>query len=485
MKIHKPNRILFILPIILVVIIIVLICVNKTKTESFSGGGFGFDSPTNNFPIFSNLYPPIYTQSMGSLEKLLNLSFKTAQHGVTKSPLIICPDLGESKIWATWDLNQTPNVRELDREQNFDQSTKWNCRKVQDKMSPLWYPPVETDDPTQFCWSNTSSVLYDSNNNLIHNQKGVNTLVTEFGNIDFVSPEYMITLMEVLGSIGYSKGNNLFCAPYDFRKILSRNVWQEYELRLTQMIENSFITSGKKVTLFGHGLGSVILNLFLNKKNKKWKDTYCKCLISFAGSFGGCPKALRTILSGSDYGNIKKNIFQSTISNYSGLQLLLPNPIVYGNFEIATYNNIKYTTNDIERLLHENGHDSASIYHNITLPMAKQSIEAPGVLVYAFAGTGVQTESSYKYNMSLNTDPNKSYPTYSSDLAAGPSQYEKFQYPSEFNGDGTIPNFCSEIPLYWTSKQSEEIRYKFYNLAEHRDILDNSEAIDDLVSILN
>jgi hypothetical protein len=64
--------------------------------------------------------------------------------GKRRNPVIIVPDLGTSKIFAQWDRPNTLDVKRLDAYGNFEISSRWRCREVQDKWVPLWFPDETT-----------------------------------------------------------------------------------------------------------------------------------------------------------------------------------------------------------------------------------------------------------------------------------------------------------------------------------------------------
>ncbi len=357
------------------------------------------------------------------------------------------------------------------------------------EWTPIWYPEEElsgnsvTKGLAQFCWADNVQVRYDPETNTMKNAFGVRTVTTDMGNLEFVSQTYMGQLLYALESSGYRKGSTLFGAHYDFRKICCiRTELRDYCVRLANLIEQSVQTNGRKAILLTHNLGSQLATYFLNEMSQEWKDTFIKSFVSLSGTFGGCPKALRTLLSGTDLSNgQEKNILREICRNFNGIQWLLPSPTIYGNVPIVEFKRIKYSAYDIPELLRLAGYeDSLAIYENIVKPVQQRSMEPPHVTTYLFAGNNLPTESSYVYDKTLTDSPQRNSPTYNTSLP----YMNNFNYPQQFVGDGTMPKFALEYPVQWTRYQQQPVYYRFYHQMEHMDILSSEEPIRDLLGVL-
>lgn len=378
------------------------------------------------------------------------------------SPIIIVPGLGATKIFAKWNKTSSPNVKTVDDTGNFEKSDQWNCKQLQTEWVQLWGGPSNPKELEGFCWSDNVKVHLSSDGN-INNAEGVVTSTGEFGSLDFLSD--METLVETLKALGYVEGENLFGAGYDFRKISNYEDFQTYSMNMSKLIEKHCSLQGQQATIIGHDLGSVIANCFLVDAVPEWKKKYIKSFVSISGTFGGTPKALKTILEPTNIAH-----------NFAGLSLMLPSPNVYGDNSLVNFNQNNYTSYDIPKLLDP---EAAKIY-SLNSGMRNKSMMAPGVPVYIMCGDDLNTESSYHYKNSLQDTPEKNFPVYQVDLPVS----QKFHYPDYFIGDGTMPRFALEYPIFWSKHQNEPVYFQFFTGAEHTKILSMLEPMRYLVSII-
>ena len=482
--------------------IVALLLFNRQNVENFTSGS-GFEMSNNSFPLFLNMYPIDLSTDFGLFNMIQSLKYKifkplsrgiysdsgfgVISTGPSLNPVILVPGLGISKIEGIWNKDSGGDVKSLDLYKNFETSEKWSCRTVQQNWSTLWFPynPLdqipETANLSNYCWAENVVVGYDKK--IITDADGVYTRVPNFGSVDFTDSSYMNAMIKALEAIGYVQGSTLFAAGYDFRKIASSDILDLYCKEFQGLVENMVHhNQGQKAFLVGHSLGSCLTNYFLATRPKKWKDTYVKAFVTISGGFGGCPKALRTLLSGTDVTNKnEQNLLRLVTKNYTGMQWLLPSPKIYGDMPLVTYKQMKFTAKDIPNLLKSAGYvDSAEIYTNVVLPVQNKSMEPPNVTTYVFAGDNVQTESSYLYRNTLTEDPIKNYPSYNTNLPYN----NQFDYARNFNGDGTMPKFALQYPLHWSNSQKEPVYYRFYPQMEHKNILDLKDPIRDLLAII-
>lgn len=440
---------------------------------------------TNNYPtLFNGFQQGILTSGQGQL----NI-------GKKKCPIVIIPDIGASKIFAIWSKKTDQFVNKLDSSGRFETAQPWKCRDLQETWTKLWFP-TDNSDLSQFCWKENIKMVYDGKGG-VENVEGVQTMTSGMGKLDFETNIYD-TLINGLQSLGYVNDSTLFGASYDFRKIFNVDDFAEYSVSLTNLIERSVgMNGGRKAILIGHGLGSVVANLVLVNLNKQWKDQYIECFMSINGSFGGNPKALRVFMSGENLPSREESkIIRNASINFTGLQMLLPRVEIYGNLPLVYHQEIVYTAQNIRVLLEKvgkmlgtDGKDCVNVYNNVVNSMAMKSLEAPGVVVYAFMGDNLDTESSYNYGSSLIDNPTKIIPYYD----VNKPNYSNFngynnvsgdKKMSSFSGDGTNPKFAMSYILGWTKFQNEPVHYKFYDKGEHVKILMMENPMKDLLNIV-
>lgn len=472
-------------------LIVILALILSNKQEGFSSDKeYSIPSigsmPRNNIssnsglPLFLNLYPR-FGQDFRLFDLIQKLKLNNSSpvwNGIYKKgsdsrnlfeskklpPIIIVPGLGASPLFARWNKSTSATVQTSDESENFQQSDAWSCKQVQDSWVQIWPPDV--DGLASYCWANNTKVVPSQGK--IINASGVNTAIQEFGSINFANNDYMSILIETLEASGYQEGENLFAACYDFRKIGDPVEIDSWCLSLTKLIEQNCAMQENPAIIIGHDLGAVVANYFLVGAMQEWKDKFINKFISVSGTFGGCPKALRAVLSGVS----APHNFNSAIKTCSGLSLMLPNPKIYGNNPLIHFNQITYTSKDIPKLLESVSSEAAQIM-KISEKVRDFSMNAPGVEVHILAGSDIDTESSYKYNMSLVNEPEKNSPFYQLELPFN----QKFNYPDAFQGDGTMPKFALEYPVWWSKYQSQPVYFQFFTGAEHTKILSLLESV--------
>lgn len=483
-------------------LIVIAALILSGRKESFSSLGESpipsvGSVPKNNIPsssglpLFLNFYPRFGSDfrlfDMIRKLKLNNTSFswngvytpgvesRNLQESKKLSPIILVPGLGASQLYARWNKTSGESVQTVDETGDLQESDTWSCKQVQNSWVQIW--PPDLDGLSSNCWADNTKVTVD--NNRIVNSKNINTTTQEFGTVEFANIDYMDSLIETLEAVGYEKGVNLFAACYDFRKIGDPVEINSWCLSLTKLIEQHSAMQESPSIIIGHDLGAVVANYFLVNALQEWKDRFISKFISISGTFGGCPKALRAVLSGVSVPENSYN-FNKAIKSSSGLSLMLPNPVIYGDIPLIHYNQLTYSSKDISKLVETVSSDSAKVY-KLSEQVRDISMKAPGVEVHILAGNDLDTESFYKYNMSLVNEPEKNAPFYQLELPFN----QKFNYPDRFVGDGTMPKFCLEYPIWWSKAQSQPVYFKFFTGYEHTKILSSYEPISYIIDSIS
>lgn len=415
------------------VIISIMVNINKegfTNNETLPMNKL---SPISGYPIFLNEYPsrlgvdPMlinYIRTLKSkLEQIPRGIYQIDNNGqyvrnLTKPtnplcPVIIIPGLGATTIYGSWN---------------------------NDGFKKIWPSSDEYKD----------KIGIINNDGKLSNINGVKTILDSFGSHDFGVPTEK--LIETLKAMGYESGKNMFGAGYDFRKITDEEEINSWCMSLTNLIEKTCSLTGKRVVLIGHDMGCQIVNYYLVKSLKEWKDRYIKSFINVSGTYGGTPKSLRTLLSG-----------HKEYKNFSGLQMMLPYSDIYGDNPLVSINENVYTSYNIDKLLGMVGIKET----NNTKNMRYISMKPPGVRVYMICGEGLDTESSYQYDRTFLEEPKVNYPVYQINL----QNKQKFNYSDYYVGDGTMPKFALEYPIFWSKYQKEPVFFQFFRNTEHTKIL--------------
>ena len=392
------------------------------------------------------------TISNGSKRMIIgNRDNKNIGIGPQKNPILFVPDIGASSVYVKWSKIDADAVKKVDAYGQFQESTGWSCKDTETEFVKLWFPK-DTEGLSRYCWQDLVKTTVN-NNGTISNLPGTMTKPSQDSSMNFESDIYN-TLIEMLYADSYVENSTLFGANYDHRLIFSPDVFLDWAISFRNMIESSVITNGRLAILMGHGLGAVIINIFLNGQSTQWKKEYVACFISISGSFGSVPKALRVLLSGdslpdsSDQDLIRTGLFGS-----SGLLNMIPDQFDNNQEQgpIVTHNNKTYNTRTIKDLVEyaaknlNTSEDSISKAYDISKTLKNMSLQPPNVTMHVLTGSDIDTESSYVYDDILSNPVNIQYS----------------------NGDGTVPKECLDIPDTWTTKQSDPITHKIYTRTEH------------------
>lgn len=400
-------------------------------------------------PVFLNLYPQDLSTDFELFDIIQRFRYQIeSPRSQNLAPILFVPGLGSCPVFAKWNKPSTKNIKQV-VDRDFQMNTDWSCRQVQTYWTELWYPKKYIADKlSRDCWKDNIDIHYDRSFNTLKNAEGVMTKSSS------EIEHYMLGMIDSLKSLGYEVEKNLYIESYDFRKICAHDEISQFCEKIRLCVETNCQRSGKKAILVGHDIGSCLLNYFLVKMSKEWKSKYVEEFVTFSGGFGGCPQALRSLL-------FDDNHIGNFVQKCTGLQLLLPNPVIWGDHPLFEYNKVIYTSKTIPDLLHamDVPGEVIDIYKNITYPFQMECMKAPDVKVYSFVGKGVDTEVRYVYDNYL-----KVY--------------------KDGDGDGIIPSLALDTPMKWTSFQEEPVYYNKYPNVQHRAILSNRFSVKDLMSVV-
>uniref|UniRef100_A0A060TAX1 ARAD1D23518p n=1 Tax=Blastobotrys adeninivorans TaxID=409370 RepID=A0A060TAX1_BLAAD len=178
---------------------------------------------------------------------------------------------------------------------------------------------------------------------------------------DFFVPGYWLwnKILENLAAMGYDS-NNMLVASYDWRLSypdLERR--DNYFSRLKNSIEHSVHSTGEKVALVGHSMGTQVIFYFLKWVEAKgygdggdqWVNDHIASLVDISGSTLGTPKAIVSLLSGEMKDTVQLNALAvyglekffsrreraDMLRSFGGIASMLPKggEAVWGNLTFA------------------------------------------------------------------------------------------------------------------------------------------------------
>lgn len=319
--------------------------------------------------------------------------------------------------------------------------------------------------------------------------------------ICFPETDYSKNFVNFFTNKGYKSGYNLFIPGYDFRLVPYTN---EYFDSLKVLIESVVETTGKKVFLMGHSLGTLLGNMFLNKMCLKWKDKHIKSFVAISPSYDGGPKSLRTALSGFNFGLpnfIRTTNFEFAYPERSmaGLAITIPLlPKMYGptncdnegNGEAVTLLNSAgdkkvYNVNDykdgiitvIRKIAKKTNTPDLETFADIVSDLSKKkkkyAYTDPNVKVYQIIVQNVPTESSYIYALPEDgsTGSSLNISTSKSSLNSDPV------FTGTVSGDEDIPIYGGKIPQLFGWKNFTNKFFLPLNGLDHFTAYSDSELV--------
>eukprot|EP01125_Pyxidicula_operculata_P021779 TRINITY_DN8631_c0_g1_i1.p1 TRINITY_DN8631_c0_g1~~TRINITY_DN8631_c0_g1_i1.p1 ORF type:complete len:497 (-),score=122.32 TRINITY_DN8631_c0_g1_i1:43-1533(-) len=380
------------------------------------------------------------------------------------SPVVLLPGLGGSAIEASISKDKAPH---------------WWCWSEWEEWFRVWLPINELIN--QDCWFDNLQVLYDAGNDTYANYPGVTTRVKDFGGlsgIDYLDywfgyplsfTSYYSSLIASLKSVGYVEGTNLFGAPFDWR--FPSTKLNSFYHDIAALIEKAYTTNGnKKVTVVAHSMGCPTVLAFLKGQDQAWKDKYIASFVPIAGPWAGSAQALKTVISGDNFGievlgyNLLSLQDVSRLAKQSGgIVELIPHPRYYKSDTVfVRHQGVSYTANDFDKLFNDIGSPITTTIHQRT-EVADEELPAPSVPTHCLYGFGLETELQFNYVNGWTNDPEISY---------------------DSQGDGVVPLASLQGCKEWEGKQSQPITIKEFNLRGHNDILEDQEVFDYIINIL-
>lgn len=270
------------------------------------------------------------------------------------------------------------------------------------KDSDIWISERYIVPPMVNCLGDWLTMKYDPVTKTAVDQDNVSLHTIDFGGLKGMTflddlfkgvhiIPYFKKYISYLQERGYVEGQDLFGAPFDWRRglVLGDKYWQDVK----ELVEKAYtLNEQSKVSLVGHSLGGYFVHYFLsNVTTAEWRNKYIESAILVAPSFGGAGTVVEQLWNGkvSFLRNLGLNdeVEAKLSSSVGALYVHLPNVNVFGeNTVFIDEDGKEFKARDVEGILRNNGkfRETPEIYE-LNKEFSHQKIEAldvPTVIVY-------------------------------------------------------------------------------------------------------
>lgn len=332
----------------------------------------------------------------------------------------------------------------------------------------------------QDCWWHNMDVFYNTTSDSFYNQEGVEVRPMDFGGmkgIDYLDHDdlgngisataYYAPLIADLVAAGFKVGQNLFGAPYDWRR---GDHVPDFRANLKQLVEKAYTSNGnKQVHIVAHSMGNLQTGVFLSEMTQEWKDKFIGSFVAVAGPWSGAPMALRTIVSGNNLGAtfLGMNLIdplrvRQLARQAGGVIWCMPDIEFWNTTEIIKTPTGSYNAETLPTLFAQLG---TSVTAEIADKMVRvHDIPAPNVELHCLYGTDFPTEMHYTYNNGFDKDPEIKY---------------------DNDGDGVVPAQSLQKCQEFAKKQKQPVEVKEFDLAGHMNILYDEELLQYILKLVS
>lgn len=372
-----------------------------------------------------------------------------------KPPVIIVPGLEGSQLEAKLDKKETVSPF---------------CAKKSDWFR-LWMNVPDILFKSK-CWVDNVRLAYNQKNNSIFNAPGVETRVPYWGStegfeeLNPYTPAFK-TMVQKMVSLGLEKNKTLRGAPYDFRYAPSSRVGADFILRLKELVEETYNSTGRRVSLVSHSMGCLEVLYLLNNQSQEWKDKYVEKWIPMSGPYGGAAEPMRCHASGDNEGfpTVSTLLARREQRTYETNHWLLPVPQYWGDAVLVSSPERNYTAHDLDDFFDDVGFPAGKWLRRRTQNLTSR-VEAPGVDVVCMYSMGVPTAESFAY---------------------GPGGFDDVT-PTIVNGegDGTVNAVSLKLCERWTQKgaQTRSARTRVFSKITHTGMVTDEVVIQALLEEL-
>lgn len=328
-------------------------------------------------------------------------------------------------------------------------------------------------------------------------------------------------LLKDLKSRGFKSKENLFGAPYDFRRITSKYYSDNYFKALKLLIEHAVQKNEEKCIMIAHSLGCLVSKQFLSEYLPKvlgeqgaqdWKNKNIDLWMPIGSPIGGSGKGLRTCISGDDEGmgalcKLKggcNDWYQKMEKYLSGLIWVLPDKYIFSGMNLLPGSGFNVNdVSELKKVLKQANAETAGIaFEEEVVPSYRFAYEPPGVKTYAICGNKVDTELAYEYTEITKStgDPKNIYKEQSvyknmKKLTDAQREIMNNVNINDMKGDGTVPWITLHMPKIWMKNGSKpnifngtyfDVRIKDFigpNM-DHKGMLDLPEVRFHIIDII-
>jgi len=397
-------------------------------------------------------------------------------------PIILVPGDGGSQIEAR--LNKT------------EVAHFW-CSKTSDWYD-LWLNIEQMLTLLVSCWVDNVRLVYNPDTHTTSDAPGVETRIPGFGNtssVEFIDKSmrsfstYFAMIVAGLVPQGYTRGENIHGAPYDFRR--AANEHGEYFTQVKGLIEETFERNNQtQVVLVCHSMGSIMMHYFLQQQTPAWKEKHIRALVSVAGVWGGTARALKVFAVGDNldswFLNSKNLLWERTNPS---LAWLMPQQGFWSDDEVLVETEKKnFTRRNIGEFF--DGYKE----HNMAMMVEDTKgllggLPPPQVEVFCIHGSQVNTTERVIY-------PPGSFPPALAARRQKPPSSNKsnnlkwWPFPTEpslvkGDGDGTVNIRSLKGCLKWDGAQKQAVHHKVFKGINHVDMLRREEPTSYVVDLID
>jgi lysophospholipase-3 len=211
---------------------------------------------------------------------------------------------------------------------------------------------------------------------------------------------------EGLEIVGYRDGDTLFGAPYDWRYAppvpgQQSQVYSRYFKQLKTLVEAASKKHHKKVIIFGHSYGGMVVLEFVRNAPLPWRNEYIKHLILVAPVLPyGMVSHVQVVASGMDmlsYIGASMSSLRTMFRSFETGIAVLPSPKVFGHRPLVITEQRNYSAYDMEDFFAAVGFsDGIEPFRRRTVPKMSY-FEAPMVRVTCINGLGTRTPMQLVY----------------------------------------------------------------------------------------